>query len=300
VTPPRRAYFAFLLICVVWSTTYLAIRVALETVPPFPMGAMRWTIAGAVLIAVLRARGERLPPLRDWPSLAGFGALLIVVANGGVMFAEQTIPSGLAAVLVAVSPFWMVGIDAAMPSGEPLTGRRVAGLVVGFSGVALLVWPELALGGAGFAMGVAGTQVGCAGWASGSLLSRRRGHGSARSENVLMTAAFEMVFGGLIFAAAAAATGEWPGLTFTPRTLTAVVYLTAVGSIAGFSAYAYALKHLPVSTVALYAYVNPVLAVMLGTLVLGERFTPRIAVAAAVVLAGMAIVRTATARVKKI
>jgi drug/metabolite transporter (DMT)-like permease len=300
VTPARRAYLAFLVICIVWSTTYLAIRIALETVPPFPMGALRWTTAGVVLIAVMRARGVPLPPRRSWGLLAVFGALLVAVANGGVMIGERTLPSGLAAVLAAVSPFWMVGIDAALPHGESLTGRRVAGLLVGFSGVALLVWPELQLEGEGVLRGVAATQVACAGWAAGSILSRRRGRGPAHAEHVLMTAAFEMFFGGLIFVTAATATGEWRALHFTPRTLGAVAYLTAFGSIAAFSAYAYALKHLPVSTVSLYAYVNPVLAMILGTLVLDEPFTLRIAAAAAVVLVGMAIVRTSTARMKKV
>ncbi len=300
MTPPRRAYLAFLAICVVWSTTYLAIRIALETVPPFAIGGLRWTTGGAVLILVLRARGERTPPVRAWGLLAAYGALLIVIANGGVMIAEQTVPSGLAAVLAAASPFWMVGIDAAMPRGERLTGRRVAGLLVGFSGVALLVWPEIARGGRGFPTGLLATQIACAGWATGSMLSRRRGHDTAPDENVLMTAAFEMLFGGLLFAALGLVTGQWHALRLTPRTLGAVAYLAAAGSILGFSAYAYALKHLPVSTVSLYAYVNPVLAMILGSLILGEPFTPRIAVAAAVVLTGMAIVRTSTARVKKI
>ncbi len=294
MTPPRRAYLAFLVICIVWSTTYLAIRIALETIPPFPMGALRWTTAGAVLVTVLRARGEPLPARRSWGSLAMFGSLLIAVANGGVLIAERTVPSGLTAVLAAISPFWMVGLDAAMPSGEPLTARRMAGLLVGFSGVVLLVWPEIQLGGAAVATGVAATQVACAGWATGSILSRRRGRTSAVAENVLMTAAVEMLFGGLLFTAAASVTGQWRDTTFTTRTLGALVYLTAAGSIAGFSAYGYALKHLPISTVSLYAYVNPVLAVCLGTLVLGEAFTPRIAVAAAVVLAGIAIVRRST------
>jgi drug/metabolite transporter (DMT)-like permease len=296
----RRAYGAFLVICVVWSTTYLAIRVGLETVPPFAMGALRWTTAGAVLVTVLRARGEALPPARAWAELALYGTLLIAVANGGVMIAEQTVPSGLAAVLAAISPFWMVGIDASMPAGERLTPARVAGLALGFSGVALVAWPELAVGGRGFGLGLLATQVACAGWATGSLLSRRRGHQSAPAENVLMAAAVEMLFGGAIFAAAALATGQWRALHFTPRTLGAVAYLAVAGSIAGFSAYAYALKHLPVSTVSLYAYVNPVLAVVLGTLVLDEPFTPRIAAAAAVVLTGMAIVRRSTSRVKRI
>jgi drug/metabolite transporter (DMT)-like permease len=282
---------AFLVICVVWSATYLAIRVALTTIPPFPLGGIRWTIAGALLVATLRTRGEPLPSRGQWPTLAGLGALLIATANGGVLVAERTIPSGLTALLVAISPFWMVSIDAAMPAGERLTWRRVAGLALGFSGIVLLVWPEVQVGGRGVAVGVLATQVGCCGWATGSILSRHRGRGPARDENVLMTAACEMFCGGLVFLLVATVTRQWSVLAFTPRTLGALAYLVLAGSMAGFSAYAYALKHLPVAVVSLYAYINPVAAVWLGTVILGEPFSPRIALAAGVVLAGVSLVQ---------
>ncbi len=189
----------------------------------------------------------------------------------------------------------MVGIDAAMPAGERLMWWRVAGLVLGFSGIVLLVWPEIRIGGRGVALGVLATQVGCCGWATGSILSRHRGRGAARHENVLMTAACEMLCGGLVFLLAATVSGQWHVLAFTPRTFGALAYLVAAGSIAGFSAYAYALKHLPVAVVSLYAYINPVLAVWLGTVVLGEPFSPRIALAAGVVLAGVSLVRRSPA-----
>jgi len=289
----RRAYLAWIAVCLIWGTTYLGIRIALETIPPLLMAAIRWIVAGGLLIVVLRLRGERMPARREWPALTLLGILLLGFGNGGVVWAEQTVPSGLTAVLVATSPFWMVGIDAMMAGGERLTMRRGLGLIVGFSGIVMLVWPEIRVGegGRAFLGGVIAAQIACVGWAIGSSYARNRGRGHAKDENVLATAAFEMLFGGIVLLIVSLAMSEASRLTFTPRSAGALIYLIFVGAIAGFSAYAYALKHLPVSTVSLYAYVNPIIAVILGTLVLGEPFSARVAVAAGVVLTGMMLVR---------
>jgi drug/metabolite transporter (DMT)-like permease len=236
---------------------------------------------------MLRLRGEKLPSRESWPSLALGGLLLLGFGNGAVVWAEQTVPSGLTAVLVAMCPFWMVGLDAFMPDGEALSLRRVVGLVVGFAGIVMLVWPEIRFGGgSGFLGGVIATQIACIGWAVGSTYARRRGH----EENVLGAAAFEMLFGGLLLLTAGFALGEWRTLAFNTRTSAALAYLIFFGAFAGFSAYAYALKHLPVATVALSAYVNPLIAVILGTLILKEPFNARMTAAAAIVLVGMALV----------
>jgi drug/metabolite transporter (DMT)-like permease len=289
----RRAYLAWIAVCLIWGTTYLAIRIALETIPPLLMAAVRWIVAGGLLIVILRLRGERMPARREWPALTLLGVLLLGFGNGGVVWAEQTVPSGLTAVLVATSPFWMVGIDAMMAGGERLTLRRSLGLIVGFGGIVMLVWPEIRLGegNRAFLGGVIAAQIACIGWAIGSSYARHRGRGHAKDENVLVTAAFEMLFGGIVLLIVSLAMSETSRLTFTPRSAGALIYLTFVGAIAGFSAYAYALKHLPVSIVSLYAYVNPIIAVVLGTLVLGEPFSARVAVAAGIVLAGMLLVR---------
>ena len=284
----RRAYLAWMVVCFVWGTTYLAIRVALETIPPLLMGGIRWTVAGALILSVLKTRGEHLPSAGSWTSLAILGLLLLGLGNGGVVWAEQTVPSGLTAVLVATSPFWMAGIDAMMKDGEPLTIRRLSGLAVGFSGIVLLVGPDIRVGaGRAFLGGVIASQIACAGWAVGSLYARRRRH----TENVLAAAAFEMLFGGAFLLIAGLLRREWAMLAFNPRTTGAFLYLVFVGAIGGFSAYVYALKHLPVSTVSLYAYINPVIAVLLGTLLLREPFTWRMAAAAGVILTGVALVR---------
>ena len=286
--PSLTAYLAWALVCVLWGTTYLAIRISLETIPPLSMAAFRWICAGSLLLAALKAAGAALPSPRSWPSLAVLGVLLLGFGNGAVVWAEQTVPSGLTAVLVAMCPFWMVGLEACMPDGDRLTRRRVLGLLIGFGGIVTLVWPEVRVGGGRlFLGGVISTQIACVGWAFGSTYARRRG----AAENVLAAAAFEMLFGGIALLAAGGAIGEWRAVAFNPRTLSALAYLIVFGAIAGFSAYAYALKHLPVATVSLYAYVNPIIAVILGTLVLKEPFDLRMAAAAAIVLVGMTLVR---------
>lgn len=296
----RRAYAAWVIVCIVWGTTYLAIRISLETIPPMLMAAIRWIVAGSILIATLAVRGEKLPGPRAWPTLTVLGILLLGFGNGAVVWSELTLPSGLTAVLVATVPFWMVGIEAASRQGDPLTFRRVAGLAVGFVGIVMLVWPELRLDGAGvdrrgFLIGVLCTQIACLGWAIGSTYARQRGRTIAERENVLATAAFEMLFGGIALLIVGLALGEWARLAFTLRTSLALAHLIVFGAIAGFTAYAYALKHLPVATVSLYAYVNPVIAVVLGTLVLKEPFSARMGIAAAVVLTGMILVQDTTA-----
>jgi drug/metabolite transporter (DMT)-like permease len=284
----RLAYGAWVAVCLLWGTTYLAIRIALETVPPMLMGALRWTIAGALILAVMKLRGDTIPRRTEWPALTVLGMLLIGLGNGGVVWAEQTVPSGLTAVLVAVIPFWMIGVERLAGDRSPLTLRRTVGLMIGFAGIVLLVWPELELENSRqFLLGVLATQVACLGWAIGSSYSRRR----RSTENVLAVAALQMLFGGLAMFIAGSLRGEWMSLAFNARTAAALGYLVVFGSVGGFSAYAYALKYLPVATVSLYAYVNPVIAMVLGALVLQEVLGVRVAVAGAIVLIGMAMVR---------
>ncbi len=286
--PIRRAYLAWVVVCLVWGTTYLAIRISIETNPPLLMSAFRWLAAGSLLVTMLKIRGERLPGRSAWPSLSIIGLLLLGFGNGAVVWAEQTVASGLTAVLVAMAPLWMVGVDAVTPGGQSLTLQRIVGLIVGFAGIVVLVWPEIHFGGGGgFLGGVISTQIACIGWAIGSAYARRRG----REENVLAAVAVEMLFGGLWLLAAGLLRGEWTMLAFNPRTSAALAYLVVFGSVIGFSAYGYALKHLPVATVSLYAYVNPLIAVVLGVIVLKEALNARMIAAAAVVLAGMALVR---------
>jgi drug/metabolite transporter (DMT)-like permease len=291
----RSAYIAWLAVCLIWGTTYLGIAVALESIPPALVGGIRWTLAGAVLAAFVRARGESLPARSRWGGFALLGLLLIGLGNGAVIVAEQWVPSGIAAVIIGSSPFWMMGIEGLLRDGERLTRRGLAGLTIGFAGIVLLVWPDLTVGGAAgreFAAGVVALQVACIGWSAGSAYARR----FARTDTALGGSALQMVFAGVLMLAVATLRGEWADLTFTPRALVAEAYLTVVGSLLGYSAYLYALKHLPLSTVSLYSYINPVIAVLLGTLVLGEPFGMRIVAASALVLLGVAVVKWKGAR----
>ena len=290
----RLAYFAWVAVCLIWGTTYLGIRISLESIPPALMGGLRWTIAGGVLAAYIILRGENLPPPSRWGSLVLLGLLLLGFGNGGVVFAEQWIPSGLAAVLVGTAPFWMSAVESFLPRGERLRPAGVVGLVIGFSGIVVLVWPELSLESGSarqFLAGVIAIQIASLGWALGSSYSKRQ----PPRENLFGTTAYQMLAGGLILMAAGTIRGEWNDLFFTRRTALALAYLSTIGAIGGFVAYTYALRHLAVSFVSLYAYINPVIAVALGVLLLGEPFTPRMAVAALLVFAGVAVVRWADA-----
>jgi len=269
--PPALAYAAWIAICVIWGTTYLGIRICLETMPPALMAGLRWLAAGCVLALVELARGHRLPGRRSWPGLALIGALFIVGGNGLVVWAEQWVPSGLTAVLLASSPFWMVGIEAAIPGGERPPRRTWLGLAIGFTGIVVLVWPDLAGGGAlspAFLAGVLGLQLACVSWSVGSAYERRR---RSDGEHTLGGAGLEMIFGGAMLTLVGTAAGEWPRLGLSLRSATSLAYLVLLGSVVG--------------------YINPIIAVTLGVVAAGESFGPRSLVASAVVLAGVAVVR---------
>jgi drug/metabolite transporter (DMT)-like permease len=285
----RLAYLAWIAVCRIWGTTYLGIRITLETIPPWLMSGMRWIVAGSILGGAMLIRGERLPSASAWRGALFLGITLLVLGNGGVVWAEQYVPSGLAAVIVAASPFWMAGIELFLPDGEKLTFRTIVGLALGFAGILLLVWPDMISGtaaGRGFVVGVIALQVACLGWSVGSSYSRRH----ARAENIFMITAAQMLAGGVMMLALGTLQGEWPALRFSARTAGALAYLATIGALGGFVAYTYALRHLPLSLVSLYAYINPVIAVALGVTLMGEPFNSRMAVAAALVFGGVAIV----------
>ena len=269
------------------------------------MAGPRHFIAGVVLTIVLRARGVKLPGRDAWAGHALLGLLMIGVGNGCLVWAQQFVPSGVAAVLVSVIPFWMIGVEAFMPHGEPIYTRQVAGLLLGFGGIVLLTSsafddahaaPSASRGASLNAsaptsqvlMGVIMTQMSCLGWAVGSAYAKRH----KREDNLFAATAMQIMFGGAILMVVATVTGEWSHAAPTSRSLLGVLYLVIVGTFVGYVCYVYALKHLPVSIVSLYAYVNPVIAVMLGSLVLRERFTPRMAIAIAIIFAAMLIVRS--------
>jgi drug/metabolite transporter (DMT)-like permease len=287
--PPSLAYLAFLTVCIVWGTTYLAITVALETVPVLLVAGLRWMFAGVLLSALMLATGRGLPKPRLWGPLALLGFLMNIVGNGFVVYAQQFVASGLTAVLIATTPFWSALLERLLPNGERFTKRSLAGLALGFSGIVVLVWPELTHGGASgrsFIIGVIAIQLACIGWVIGTSYAKRHELG----DNPFRSAALQMVFSGIMLLSAATAHGDWAQITFTPRTLAAMLYLSIAGSLVAYSAYIYAIQHLPLQLVSLYAYINPMIAVALGTLLLSEPLSPRIILAAALVFAGTWIV----------
>jgi drug/metabolite transporter (DMT)-like permease len=283
------AYIAFVTVCIVWGTTYLAIRVALETVPVLLLAGLRWMAAGLIMSGLMIATGRGLPRPRLWGPLALLGFLMNVMGNGLVVYAQQFVASGLTAVLIATTPFWSASIERLLPNGERFSKRSLSGLALGFIGIIVLVWPEMTTGGAGgrsFVIGVIAIQLACVGWVIGTSYAKRHELG----DNPFRSTALQMVFSGIMLLTAASAHGDWAHLSFTPRTIAAMLYLSIAGSLVAYSAYIYAIQHLPLQLVSLYAYINPMIAVALGTLLLNEPLSARTLVAAALVFAGTWIV----------
>ena len=256
------------------------------------MSGSRHVIAGVLFAIGLRAVGVQLPSRDAWAGHALLGFLMIGIGNGCLVWAQQFIPSGIAAVLVSVIPFWMIGVEALMPGGERIRWRQVMGLLLGFGGIFLLAGSSLQNNGASplqIILGVIMTQMSCLGWAIGSAYAKRH----KREDNLFAATAVQIICGGAVLMILATFTGDWARVEPTQQSLLAVLYLVVVGTFVGYISYVYALKHLPVSIVSLYAYVNPVIAVILGSLILRERFTPLMAVAIGIIFAAMLIVRSA-------
>ncbi|MGH9901644.1 MAG: EamA family transporter [Pyrinomonadaceae bacterium] len=285
------AYTAWAAVCFFWGTTYLAIRVGLETFPPMLFAGVRFVAAGSVLFFVMsRQRGARLPIGREWLDLGVVGLALLGVGTGAVVWAEQWIPSGMAALLVATSPFWVASLERFRAGGERVGLSALVGMLVGFGGLALLVAPELfgAELSSRYIWGVVAIQVGCASWSAGSVYAKQRPTGVSP----MMSAAVQMLIAGAALSAIGTVAGEWSAVAVSGRSLGALVYLIVFGSIVAFGSYTYAMQKLPLSVVSTYSYINPVIAVLLGWAVLAEPLGWRVAGATAVILAGVALVKT--------
>ena len=283
------AYLAFVIVCIIWGTTYLAITVALETVPVLLLAGLRWMFAGVVMSGLMVVTGSGLPRPALWGPLLLLGFLMNVVGNGFVVYAQQYVASGLTAVLIATTPFWAALVERLLPNGERFSRRALTGLALGFAGIVILVWPEMTNGGAGgraFIGGVIAIQLACVGWVIGTSYARRHELG----DNPFRSTALQMVFSGTMLLTAATINGDWSHLSFTPRTIVAMLYLSIAGSLVAYSAYIYAIQHLPLSLVSLYTYINPMIAVTLGTLLLAEPLSTRIGISAALVLLGTWVV----------
>lgn len=286
---PAKIALGFASVYVLWGSTYLAIRFAVATLPPFFMAGTRHLIAGALLYAVMRARGAPKPTLVNWKSATVLGALLLLGGNGLVSAAEQTVPSGVTALMVAAVPFWMVLLNALDQRKAPRVSV-LAGLSLGVVGLAVLVFPT---GGhapdhvdpSGIAMLLAGTLA----WGVGSLYAPR----AAMPASTFLGIGMEMLAGGLLLWIAGFATGEGTALhlaAITPKSLLALGYLVIFGSLLGFSSYVWLLKVTTPARASTYAFVNPVIAVLLGWAFAGEPITPRVAVAGGIIVAAVCLI----------
>ena len=286
--PQFWAYAALISVCFFWGTTYLTIRMALETIAPMTLVAARFVLSGGILLVAARLMGAELPRGRELLRNTLNGIAILGVGNGCLVMAETWIPSGLAALIITISPFWMVGLNAIMPPREKLHGPTLIGMAIGLAGAALLVGPGALAGGAAGSAVIQGflvLQVGCFFWTFGSLLQRRQ----ENRAHPIVAGGVQQLAAGLAFLPLALLSGVPQPVS--GRSLGAALYLVVFGSIVGYSSYIYALDRLPVAIVSIYNYVNPVVAVLLGWVFYREPFGVREAVAMVVIFIGVAVVR---------
>ena len=285
-----RLAVAFVALYLFWGATYLGIRVAVETIPPFVMASARYFLAGGLLLGALRLRGP-LPRLTaaNWWSSAVISFFLLLGGNGLVVWAEQRVPSGLAALLVSTSPLWMILFDWLLRHAAPPRPRQLVGLGLGLAGTLALQWPG-GLGHAEIALVPALALLGASvSWSFGSIW----GKDARVPDSPLVATALQMLTGGVWLLLASLATGQLFHVhpsAISARSLVAFAYLVGLGSLGGFTAFVYVMKHASAARGSTYAYVNPVIAVGLGWAVAGERGSPRMLGAAAVILVGVALV----------
>ena len=290
---------AFAAVYLVWGSTYLGIRFAVETLPPFLMGGARFLCAGLTLYVVLRWRGTPAPARATWWNAALVAALLLGIGNGGVNWAEQKVSSGMTALIIAGTPVWFSLFDWLRPGGTRPSLQTVLGIAVGFAGVAILVSSRPGSGGErADPSAVAALVAASVAWAIGSLFAKY----SAQPRSTFMNAAQQMIAGGTLLTLTGVAAGEAAALDWakvSPRSTAAFMYLTFVGSLVGFTAYAWLLKATTPARASTYAYVNPVIALFLGWAIGGESMNVSMLVAAVVIVLGVVIITTRRTPVRR-
>lgn len=289
------AYIALACVCFFWGTTYAGIRMALESFSPATLVCLRYLISGGVMLIAAKFTGAHLPRGRELWLTAGWGIVTLGLGNGCLAFAEQWVPSGLAALFVTTSPFWLVGAEALAPRGEPLHWPTVRAMLIGIAGVAFLVGPAALHFDAN--PKVLGAflllQLGCAGWALGSIAQRK----TASKAHPFVSGAVQQFATGLVYAIPTLIRRE--PIHWSARGIGAIVYLMIFGSIIGYSAYVYTMDRLTVAVASIYTYVNPIVAVLLGWLMFHESFGVREAIAMAIIFVGVAMVKRASMKVAR-
>ena len=295
------AYAAWIAICIIWGTTYLAIKIGVAELPPMLFAGFRWVAAGIILLILMNLRGYSLPSKKDLKHIAIVGIALIGIANGLVVVAEQWIPSGLAALLISTLPFWMVGFEAFLPQGPRINLLIIGGLLIGIIGVLVLFAKDLeifidveVLIGAVCLLGAVIS------WSLGSIYSKY----VKISAHPMMGASIQMLIAGALQILAGGILNEFAEFNLTFNGFLAISYLAVFGSILGFASYIYAISKLPLSLVSTYAYVNPVIALILGWLILDERLSIFVVISAVLILVGVTLVKrgntTAANKIKPI
>jgi len=287
-----KIWIALAALYVVWGSTYLGMRIAIETIPPFIHGAIRFCVSGVILIIWQRLAGEPLPSPRQWLSCTIIGMLLLVGGNGLVAWAEQTIPSGISALIVGAVPMFMVIAEAMRPRGNKPTLKAIIGLCAGFVGIYILVAPSHHLDGSSLNIGgVVAVLLACVFWSIGSVYSKS----AELPSSAFMTTGIEMLMGGAGLLVLSLLTNELPSwhiADVSARSIYGMAYLILVGSMIGFGSYIWLLKHAPISLVSTYAYVNPVVAVLLGNWIASEPLDPHIWIATAIIVGSVMLINS--------
>jgi len=294
-----KIWLALLALYIVWGSTYLGIKVAIETIPPFFHGSIRFLISGIILVVWQRAAGHPLPTRKQWISAAIIGTLLLLGGNGLVAWAEQTIPSGIAALIIASVPMFLVIFEAVRPNGVKPNWQGIVGLLAGFVGIFILVGPSELSGSTSKLnpLGVAALLSACLFWASGSIYSKT----ADLPKSSLMSTGAQMLMGSISMFVISLLSGElhgWDITTVSARSLYGLSYLIFVGSLVGFVSYGWLLQNAPISLVSTYAYVNPIVAVLLGVLFADEVLEPRIWIATAVIIGSVIFINSTRPKIK--
>ncbi len=285
---------AFAAVYIVWGSTYLAIRYAVATIPPFLMGGARFLVSGAMLFAWTRLRGAERPTMREWRDAVIAGVLMLCAGNGAVSWAETQLPSGLAALIVAVVPLWMVLLDWLRPRGTRPGNATIAGVFVGLAGLVILIGPLDSSEPVDLTAALI-LVAGAFAWAAGSVYNRY----ASRPKSSAMATGMQMLGGGAAMVLSAGLSGETRGFSVAQvsgQSLLGWAYLVTFGSLVGFTAYVYLLKAVSPAKASTYAYVNPVVAVLLGWAVAHEPITKSMVAGAAVILGAVAMITLSQSR----
>lgn len=299
-----KIWIALLALYIVWGSTYLAIRFAVETIPPFMHASIRFLISGAILFLWRRAAGDAMPTVGNWKSTAIVGTLLLLGGNGLVALAEKHIPSGIAALVISTSPFWLVLFESLRAGGTKPNWQSILGLIIGFSGVFILIGPA-EITGSGQQLDTASVIMLLTApflWSLGSIYAR----GADMPKSTLLSTGMQMLTGAVSLFIVSVLTGELSGFSFSQVSANSwwgLIYLITFGSLIGFVSYGYLLHNAPVSLTSTYAYVNPVVAVFLGWLLANEELSARIGIASAIIIGSVIFInmtRQKSSSVKKV